>query len=314
MAEARRAPVVVALEDGRAVVFGGAGDDGPLSSVEIFDPRSESWSPAADLAEPRSLHAATRLADGRVLITGGYTAAPAGTGAGITRAEIFDPVSGLIEDTTPMPVRRYLHDSVRLASGAVLVSGGYALDLPIESAVLFDPATETWSSLDVPPLVAGGYIAFASTADGAVAAASDGIHYFDEANSTWSLGHVPPDPRQPVLDVPVGGALGARFSIATHNGWFGAGERELFDWTRLWVPEVGTPTPYPSALLNLCDSALVIGSVVYEVPADALQDPTELDVELDAAGGARLTDGSLLVVGGVSGPEPTVLSRALLYR
>jgi len=128
------------------------------------------------------------------------------------------------------------------------------------------------------------------------------------------LGHVPPDPRQPVLDVPVGGALGARFSIATHNGWFGAGERELFDWTRLWVPEVGTPTPYPSALLNLCDSALVIGSVVYEVPADALQDPTELDVELDAAGGARLTDGSLLVVGGVSGPEPTVLSRALLYR
>ena len=47
-----------------------------LSTTEIFDPSTNSWSPGPDLSEPRSDHSATLLPDGRVLLAGGVGIRP----------------------------------------------------------------------------------------------------------------------------------------------------------------------------------------------------------------------------------------------
>ena len=68
------------LPDGRVLAVGGENPAGernaPHSSTEIFDPRSETWSPGRDLAEPRFDHSATLLPDGRVFLAGGIGVNP----------------------------------------------------------------------------------------------------------------------------------------------------------------------------------------------------------------------------------------------
>ena len=63
------------LPDGRVLAAGGQNPAGetnsPHSTTEIFDPRTDSWSPGPDLAEPRLNHSATLLPDGRVFLIGG---------------------------------------------------------------------------------------------------------------------------------------------------------------------------------------------------------------------------------------------------
>ena len=68
------------LPDDRVLVVGGedpAGErNAPHSSTEIFDPRTETWSPGPDLAAPRFDHSATLLPDGRVFLVGGIGVNP----------------------------------------------------------------------------------------------------------------------------------------------------------------------------------------------------------------------------------------------
>ena len=66
------------LPDGRVLAAGGVnatgdGDYVPLSSTEIFDPETNTWSPGPELSQPRSNHSATLMPDGSVLLTGGIS-------------------------------------------------------------------------------------------------------------------------------------------------------------------------------------------------------------------------------------------------
>jgi hypothetical protein len=76
MAAPRIDPQVAALEDGRVLVAGGAswtasGPESALRSAEIYDPASDRWSPAGDLAAPRMGGIAVALSDGSALVLGG---------------------------------------------------------------------------------------------------------------------------------------------------------------------------------------------------------------------------------------------------
>ena len=85
MLEARAGHTATLLPDGRVLVTGGIdhrhqGDGSALANKgavpELWDPASDTFSPAGTMAAQRSGHTATLLADGRVLLVGGVTRSP----------------------------------------------------------------------------------------------------------------------------------------------------------------------------------------------------------------------------------------------
>jgi hypothetical protein len=74
MAHARDSHTATLLSDGRVLIVGGLGAGTSLAflaSAEVYDPASDSFSPAGTMAVGRAQHTATLLADGGVLIAGG---------------------------------------------------------------------------------------------------------------------------------------------------------------------------------------------------------------------------------------------------
>ncbi len=106
------------------------------------------------LADPRSIHTETLLADGRVLIVGGN-----GLSTGdpvLASAEIYDPTTGHFTLAGDLMERRQSHAAALLPDGRVFIAGGTSVDGPLASTELFDPATSMVSAgpqLSVPRLL-----------------------------------------------------------------------------------------------------------------------------------------------------------------
>ena len=88
------------------------------------------------LAVPRTGHAATALADGRVLITGGRDSA----GIIVATAEVFDPANETSTAIGILNTARIDHTATLLADGRVLIAGGTSVSGALTSAEIFDPA------------------------------------------------------------------------------------------------------------------------------------------------------------------------------
>jgi outer membrane murein-binding lipoprotein Lpp len=76
------------LRDGRVLVAGGTNEGKPARECEVFDPRTETFAPAAPLHEGRMAHDACRLGDGRVVVAGGWSDARR---ASTPTVEVYDP-------------------------------------------------------------------------------------------------------------------------------------------------------------------------------------------------------------------------------
>jgi hypothetical protein len=94
------------LPSGQVLVAGGAinlpgGGPGATNVVEIYDPVSGAFSPAASMIQARQQHTATLLANGQVLVTGGFDF---GVGSDLSSAELFSAPA-----PPPAAVSFYLH-------------------------------------------------------------------------------------------------------------------------------------------------------------------------------------------------------------
>src|SRR6476619_5709766 len=87
------------------------------------------------LVVPRTGHAATPLADGRVLITGGRD----GAGAIVATAEVFDPANETSTAVGVLTIARVDHTATLLANGQVLIAGGTGATGALTSVEIFDP-------------------------------------------------------------------------------------------------------------------------------------------------------------------------------
>jgi N-acetylneuraminic acid mutarotase len=139
MSAARIQHTASRLSDERVLVAGGTalvgGSPSALASVDIYSPRTNSWSAGAFMAEARSNHAAVTLQDGRVLVTGG------GLGSASDTAETYDPAADRWSPAARMVKGRAGHTATLLQSGRVLVVGGQD-----EKAEVYDALTNQWST------------------------------------------------------------------------------------------------------------------------------------------------------------------------
>jgi N-acetylneuraminic acid mutarotase len=102
------------------------------------------WSATGSLATGRTLHTATLLADGRVLVTGGQTL---DTPQSLRSSEVYNPTTGAWTATGNLTTGRTNHIAIRLQNGRVLVAGGVSVETQtrLASAEIYDPATGLWT-------------------------------------------------------------------------------------------------------------------------------------------------------------------------
>ena len=147
----RTAHVAALLSDGRVLIAGGIRIangvfNARLSSAEIFDPATGNFAPTASMVTDRQNAAAVSLANGTVLVTGGFGNTGFGGSNWLQSAEIFDPASGAFAATGAMTTGRGIHQLTRLNSGRVLVTGGTTGGGITNAAELFDPATGAFTT------------------------------------------------------------------------------------------------------------------------------------------------------------------------
>ncbi|MEE8370464.1 MAG: galactose oxidase-like domain-containing protein [Dehalococcoidia bacterium] len=130
------------LADGRLLVTGGhlaaPGDATGIPDIYLFDPFTEEWTPAGEMAVGRWYPTNVLLGDGRTLVFAGNDEA----GIPTDLVEVYDPASGM--ELVPganrfLPVYPRMH---LLPSGKVFVAG------PQELTGTFDPATVAWQAVD----------------------------------------------------------------------------------------------------------------------------------------------------------------------
>jgi phosphatidylserine/phosphatidylglycerophosphate/cardiolipin synthase-like enzyme len=149
MATMRSTHAATLLVDGRVLITGGYNDvnngSTSLATAELYDPKTGKFTPSGSMAEARTFHAATLLADGRVLVAGGAADGWDYRGPFQASAELYDAKTGRFTATGPMADKRVSQTATLLPDGRVLIAGGYDGLADVDTAELFDPATGAFS-------------------------------------------------------------------------------------------------------------------------------------------------------------------------
>jgi hypothetical protein len=255
---ARFAHTATLLANGKVLIVGGnqtppngnlpTGAD-PVSSAELYDPQTNSWSLAASMLTARALHTATLLHDGRVLVAGGTESSSDDPSIELASAELYDPATNTWMAAPPMASARANHSATLLSDHRVLVTGGTdrLLDYPtgtapaagLNTAEFFDPTSDSWS-----PAPSMGYTRISPTTtllpNGSVLVVGDyGVNeqtaeIYDPALGRWAA-----SPQ------PLAGHAG-HLAVLLHSGavliagGLGDASAELFDWHRNTWASAGT--------------------------------------------------------------------------
>ena len=134
----------VLLPDGKILVIGGqrngkwAADPGAVFEAEMYDPSTNTWTPAAPMMFPRQYHSiAVLLPDGRVLTAGGVDPSPGAPQRDQRSMEMFNP------PYLAMGVR----PTITTAPSSAAYGASFDVDTPdaarIDAVVLLRPASVT---------------------------------------------------------------------------------------------------------------------------------------------------------------------------
>jgi hypothetical protein len=117
---ARSVHTATLLKDGTVLVVGGScGGSCTITDDELYDPATDTVKVVSHAGDPPASHAAVRLLDGRLLITGDASK------SGAVKAVAYDSKGGGSWDLLPdMNHGRHQHTATLLDDGSVLVVGG----------------------------------------------------------------------------------------------------------------------------------------------------------------------------------------------
>ena len=289
------------------------------SSAEVYNPYTNTWRRTGSPLTPHTLHTATELPSGKVLVTGGH----GGTWGNWTMySELYDPTTGTWGMAALMHTPRGNHTATLLDSGKVLVVGG---NVPARwngpQAEVYDPQTDTWSGVPGPftprsrtaltvlysgkVLVTGGYLWWTSSAGDT----SSEVNLYDPATNSFS---------------PAGNLSKARhghFAIRLYSGnvlvvgGIGGGNTvELYDpYTEQW--SLAPPFPYDmsplfSATMLYSGEVLVTDAIgqaaLYDPSTNTWIPTTNMKQGRSSPTATLLHTGEVLFVGGNSSSPRSV--------
>ena len=114
MNEKRVGQSAVLLKNGKVLIAGGFGENGILSTSEIYNPQNGSFERTGSMNFGRGDFTLTLLMNGDVLVTGGE-----GADNALTSAEIYNPESGNFTLTGNMNFARTMHTATLLKISAI---------------------------------------------------------------------------------------------------------------------------------------------------------------------------------------------------
>ncbi len=351
MTEPRSEAVCVTLPNGRVLIAGGREDVGSsssLRSVELFDPVTRQSSTTGMLATRRHGATATLLADGRVLVAGGFDGGDGGGVGGdpgvggLASAEIYDPQSGTFSATGSMTTQRERASAVLLADGRVLIIGGYGAfsGALLNTSEIYDPATGQFGSVATMPgggrqnmvatLLTSGRVLVAGGATGGSTHTASALVYNPASNTYAATGSMAIArgradavllPSGKVLVIggqsaqfaatpliesydPATGMFAVEGNLATARLWASV---SMLPSGRILVAGGYVPPPNSSQGLTIVGSAELIEQPVTSSVALA----QSMTTPRAAATSSILLDGRVLLAGGRNGN--TVLASAEVY-
>jgi hypothetical protein len=275
MVRARVSHTATLLPNGKVLLVGGAPSDGTLThlaSAELYDPVSNTFSATGSMSTDRLGHTATLLADGKVLIAGGRPF----TSNEVATAEIYDPATDRFSATGSMNVPRAGHAAARLLDGRVLIAGGF--NAAGSSAELFDPATASFS--------ATGSMTQNRSSGQAEVLADGRVLILGSADNRGDLYN------------PASGTFIATSPAPLNTPWNGVAVAQVTDGC---VLAVGGRHGFPTgASFALTPAPLVSDAQLFDPVSSTFMPSSRLIWPRERATATRLTDGRVLVFGGVA--------------
>jgi N-acetylneuraminic acid mutarotase len=245
-----RQEISVSVLDGKVFVIAGFDSQGQsTATVEVYDPRTNTWRGAAPLPIATN-HNAAATVTGRLYAFGGTS----------SRAFVYDPGRDAWTEVASM---RYSHGgtpAVAVIAGKIYVAGGAGADMAGHEVEVYDPGADRWQTL--PPMAvprnhtAGGAMGgrFHVVGGRGSPAASTAHEVYDPAANAWAT-------RAPLPTGRSGIAAGVvRERLYVFGGELPRlfGEVEVYDpATDRWQSLAPMPVPRHGIFAG------VIGSVIY---------------------------------------------------
>jgi len=143
------------LPNGKVLIAGGRGGlSSYLSTAELYDPTTDTWTNTGAMNIARMAHQATLLSNGKVLVTGGNV-----SDASDARAELYDPPTGKWTLAGSAMTKRSAYTATLLRNGKVLITGVESTWNRRSFAEMYDPASSKWTATTALPDVRAGYTA-----------------------------------------------------------------------------------------------------------------------------------------------------------
>jgi N-acetylneuraminic acid mutarotase len=188
----------VAFPDGRVLVAGGNDGSEVLSSCEVYNPKTNTWTLTGSMNEARYRFPMITLSDGRIMVAGGLTDMATSTTDGV---EIYDTQTGVWTQMAPMSTPRENLPLYLLPDSTVFICGGANANTGtyLSSTEIYDPSTNTYQELsDMQTGVFGPFIFFdtihkqillqGGSYNGLPGTYPPLLQIYDFASDTWSYG------------------------------------------------------------------------------------------------------------------------------